>query len=257
MSDSYRRDEVCAIAIAEAFRNDGEIMVSPMGLLPSIGARLAKLSFAPDLMLSDGQASMLANVLPVGVPKEEAPSPVVESWMPFRGIFDVVWHGKRHVMMGATQIDAFGNQNISCIGDWNQPKVQLLGVRGAPGNTLSHTTSYWVPKHSARIFVDKVDMVSGVGYDRIKKLHPNAQARHEIRCVISNLAVMDFQTPDNRMRIASLHPGVTVEEVVENTGFELVIPENLPTTRTPTEEELNLLRTKVDPKQMGLKEVPA
>ena len=257
MSEECRRDEICAAAIADAFRNDGEIMISPMGLLPSIGARLAKRTFAPDLLLSDGQASMLANIPPVGVSKDEAPTPVVESWMPFRGIFDVVWHGKRHVMMGATQIDRYGNQNISCIGDWKKPKVQLLGVRGAPGNTLSHTTSYWVPKHSSRIFVEKVDMVSGVGYDRIKKLHPNAQARHEIRCVISNLAVMDFQTEDNRMRIASLHPGVRVEEVIENTGFELVIPKKLPTTRIPTEEELRILRADVDPKQMGLKEVPA
>jgi len=253
----FRRDEVCAIAIADAFRNDGEILISPMGLLPSIGARLAKSTFSPDLMLSDGQASMIANVMPVGVAPSEAPKPIVESWMPFRGIFDFVWHGKRHVMMGATQIDRFGNQNISCIGDWHKPKVQLLGVRGAPGNTLSHTTSYWVPKHSTRIFVEKVDMVSGVGYDRIKELHPASQKDHEIRCVITNLAVLDFNTPNNAMRIASLHPGVSVEEVIENTGFELMVPDELPNTRIPTEEELNLLRTEIDPNAFGTKEVPA
>ena len=69
-------------------------------------------------------------------------------------------------MMGATQIDRFGNQNIACIGPWAQPKSQLLGVRGAPGNTVNHPTSYWIPKHDLRSFVEKVDCVSGVGYDR-------------------------------------------------------------------------------------------
>jgi acyl CoA:acetate/3-ketoacid CoA transferase beta subunit len=253
----YRRDEVCAIAIADAFRDDGEIFISPMGLLPSIGARLAKASFAPDLLLSDGQASLIANIMPVGVDPADAPKAVVESWVPFRGIFDIVWHGKRHVMMGATQIDCFGNQNISCIGDWAKPKVQLLGVRGAPGNTISHTTSYWVPNHSRRVFVEKVDVVCGLGYDRIKTLHPASQRGHEIRCVITNLAVLDFQTPENTMRVASLHPGVSIEQVIASTGFDLVIPEELPQTREPTKNEIQILRTLIDPKQLGMKEVVA
>ena len=66
-------------------------------------------------------------------------------------------------MMGASQLDRYGNQNISCIGDWARPKSQLLGVRGAPGNTINHPTSYWVPRHSPRVFVERVDMVSGIG----------------------------------------------------------------------------------------------
>ena len=56
-------------------------------------------------------------------------------------------------MMGAAQIDQLGNENISCIGPWDRPKAQLLGVRGAPGNTVNHATSYWVPRHSPRVFV--------------------------------------------------------------------------------------------------------
>ena len=66
-------------------------------------------------------------------------------------MFDVVWSGRRHVMMGATQVDVWGNQNIGALGaDPHQPKVQLLGFRGAPGNTINDTTSYWVPNHSPR-----------------------------------------------------------------------------------------------------------
>ncbi len=129
-----------------------------MGLLPTLGARLAKLTSNPDLMITDGESRILGGVPPLG-----ARADVVEGWMPFRLVLDVVPYGKRHVMMGATQIDREGNQNISAIGDWAQPKRQLLGVRGAPGNTVNNRTSYWVPKHSPRVFVEQVDIVSGVG----------------------------------------------------------------------------------------------
>ena len=68
-------------------------------------------------------------------------------------MFDWVWSGKRHVMMGATQVDRYGNQNIAAIGDYAKPKAQLLGFRGAPGNTINDTTSYWVPNHCPKVFV--------------------------------------------------------------------------------------------------------
>ena len=101
---------------------------------------------------------------------------MVEGWIPFRRVFDVVAYGKRHVMMGATQIDRHGNQNISAIGDFAQPKRQLLGSRGAPGNTVNNRTSYWVPKHSPRVFVEQVDIVSGVGPARAEGRRPGGAA---------------------------------------------------------------------------------
>ncbi len=91
---------------------------------------------------------------------------MIEGWLPYRSVFTVVAAGRRHAMMGAAQLDRYGNQNISCIGDWSRPAAQLLGVRGAPGNTVNHPVSYWVPRHSRRVFVEAVDMVCGVGYDR-------------------------------------------------------------------------------------------
>src|SRR5262249_28002554 len=161
------------------FRGDGEILVSPIGNLPAIGARLAKLTFAPNILLTDGIASLIANVQPVGGAK--GPDPIVEGWMPYRSVFDVVWSGRRHVMMRATQIDRYGNHNIACIGPFEKPKAQLLGMRGAPGNTINHPTSYWIPNHSPKSFVPKVDVVSGIGYDRAKALGPVASRFHEIR----------------------------------------------------------------------------
>jgi acyl CoA:acetate/3-ketoacid CoA transferase beta subunit len=252
MSDSTRA-EACAVAIAEIFRGDGETLVSPIGNLPSLGARLAKLTFEPDLLLTDGVASLLANVPPLG--KGAGAKPIVEGWLPYRTIFDVLWSGRRHVVMGATQVDRFGNQNIACIGPFEKPKAQLLGMRGAPGNTLNHPTSYWVPNHGERVFVEKVDVVSGVGYDRAAALGKTASRFHEIRRVVSNLGVFDFDTPDHSMRLASVHPGVSVGDVIERTGFELVIPEVVPETRAPSSEDLRIIREVLDPDGIASREV--
>ncbi|MBP0657256.1 CoA-transferase, partial [Mycobacterium tuberculosis] len=76
----------------------------------------------------------------------------IEGWMPFSKVFDVVASGRRHVIMGANQIDRHGNQNLSAFGPLQHPTRQMFGVRGAPGNTINHPTSYWVPRHSARVF---------------------------------------------------------------------------------------------------------
>ncbi|NNN37202.1 CoA-transferase [Streptomyces sp. S3(2020)] len=232
------RAEYCVIACAEAWRDGGEILASPMGLIPSVGARLARLTFAPDLLLTDGEAMLVR------------PDGTVEGWLPYRQHLALVTGGRRHVMMGASQIDRFGNQNISCIGDWGQPKRQLLGVRGAPVNTLNNPTSYWVPRHSPRVFVEKVDLVCGVGYDRA------AGARfHRIPRVVSDLGVFDFATPDHSMRLTSLHPGVSVEQVAQATGFALSVPEEVPYTREPTAAELELIREVLDPAGARCREV--
>jgi len=311
------RAEVCAVAMAECFRGDGEILASSFGAVPSIGARLARLTFAPDLLLTDGVAFLRADVPPVS--GEDPGEPVVEGWLPFRRVFDLLWSGQRHVVMTASQIDRYGNHNFACIGPharpkaqllgmrgapgntihhptsyWvpahsprvfverddvvsgvmtasqidrygnhnfacigphARPKAQLLGMRGAPGNTIHHPTSYWVPAHSPRVFVERVDVVSGVGYDRAAALGP-AGRYHQIRRVVSDLGVFDFATPDHRMRLVSVHPGVTVDEVVKRTGFALAVPEEVPETRAPTPEELHLIREVLDPEDARTREVP-
>jgi acyl CoA:acetate/3-ketoacid CoA transferase beta subunit len=249
VTDATRAD-VCVVACAEAWRGDGEILASAMGTVSMLGARLARATFEPDLLISDGEAYLVANDLPLGAPDSEK---AIEGWLPFRQVFDMVWSGRRHVMMGATQIDRFGNQNISAIGDWSKPKVQLLGSRGAPGNTANHATSYWIPNHGPRVFVEHVDFVSGVGYDRAR---PALYGFHEIRRVVSNLAVMDFEARSGAMRLVSVHPGVTVDDVAAATGFDLWVDEGVAETRAPTEEETDLIG-RLDPKGMRHSEVPA
>lgn len=216
---------ICAVAIAEAFRGDGEILASPMGPMPALGVALARHTFEPDLLCTDGVAHLV-----------DAQG-IREGWMPYRRVFDTVWSGKRHVMMGASQIDQWGRQNISAIGDHAQPKVQLLGVRGAPGNTVHHTTSYWVGAHSARVFVPNVDVISGVG--------PRDGA-HEIRAIVTNLGVLNTSGPDGSLAIQSLHPRVTVEQIQAATGFALHVPATVPITRSPTALEMEHLEV-LDP----------
>jgi len=247
------RAEVVVTAIADCFRDDGESMANAIGTVPTIGARLAKATFGSALVLTDGEALLVENILPVG---EDAPDKVVSGWNPYRKMFDVVWSGRRHVMMGASQIDRYGNQNFAFIGSPEQPKVQLLGMRGGPGNTIYNRTSYWIPNHSDRTFVQQVSVVSGVGTDRAKALGTSGRF-HQLVHVVTNLAVLDFETEDRSMRLRSVHPGVTVNEVIANTGFSLAHDDDVPTTRTPTNEELVLIRDVIDPHSLRDKEVPA
>ncbi len=241
---TIHRADVCAVALAEIFRGDGEILANPIGTTPMIGGRLARATFEPELMMTDSEATLIADDRAYGWGDDK----VVETWNPYRRMFDLLWGGRRHVVMTPVQIDPFGNMNFAAIGGTvDRPKVQLLGFRGGPGNTISHTTSYWVPKHSAKTFVETVDVVCGVGYDRAAALNPASARFHEIRRVVTDLCVLDFATEDHRMRLASVHPGVSVGAVVEATGFELVLPEPVPVTRLPTDDELRLMNEVIDP----------
>ncbi len=259
MSDP-RRADVCAVAIAEAFRGDGERLCNPIGNLPLIGGRLAAATFEPYLALTDGFYTLIDDVPPVGLSDEERlEQRVVGSWNPYREMFSLLWRGRRHVMIGATQVDRYGNQNIAAIGDWHRPTSQLLGFRGAPGNTINHTTSYWVPNHSPKVVVEQVDVVCGVGYDRAAALGPTSSRFHEIRRVVTNLCVFDFSSTDGAdvpvLTLRSVHPGVSVEDVVEATGCEVAVLGEVPTSRGPEPEELAALE-RLDPAGSRFAEVP-
>ncbi len=250
MSTTTTRAEYCVVACADIFTGAGEIMASPMAPVPLLGARLARLTTEPDLLITDGEALIFADTPAIG---KAGP---IEGWMPFRKVFDVVASGRRHVVMGANQIDRFGNQNLSAFGPLQHPTRQMFGVRGAPGNTINHPTSYWVPRHSARVFVDTVDIVSGIGYDKVDPANP-AFDDLDIHRVVTNLGVFDFSGPDHAMRALSLHPGVTADEVAQNTSFEIDGLASAPETAAPTGEQLRIIREVLDPKGVRDREVKA
>jgi len=232
MTGAASRADICVVACAQAWRGDGAILASPLGLIPSLGARLARLTFEPELLITDGGALLVA-----------PDADVIEGWLPYRDVLRLVATGRRHMMMGAAQLDRYANQNISAIGAWARPTAQLLGVRGAPGNTVNHAVSYWIPRHSPRVLVPRVDMVCGVGYDRAAAAGIRVP---DIRVVVTDKAVLDFGGADYSMRLRSVHPGVGADEVRELTGCPLVVPDDVPVTPLPTGEQLKLIR-RLDP----------
>jgi len=242
------RSEVCVIACAELFRDAGEIMVSPMTTIVSIGARLARLTFSPDILLTDGEARLLADTPTIGA------TGAIEGWMPFGRVFETLAWGRRHVVMGANQVDRYGNQNLSAFGPLQHPTRQMFGVRGAPGNTINHATSYWVGNHSKRVFCDSVDIVSGIGWDKVDPENPAFRFTNVHR-VVSNLGVFDFGGPGHTMRAVSLHPGVEPDDVSANTSFEVHGLADAAHTRLATNDELTLIRDRIDPKTLRDKEV--
>ena len=187
--------------------------------------------FEPDLVMTDGEALLVANGMPVG---GDDPDKIVEAWNPYRTMFDVVWSGRRHVMMGASQIDRTATRTSPFIGDWQQPKAQLLGVRGAPGNTIQNTTSYWIPNALARGV--RREGRRGVA----ARLRPRRRARRS-GCGAPRAAPRRHQPRRARLRdgpttacaCVSVHPGVTVDDVVAATGFELAIDGDVAETRAP------------------------
>ena len=247
MSNEYTLAELCIVACSEAFTGDGEVLATGIGVIPRLAASLAMKTSNPDLMMTDSEAWMLSSPNPVG-DRGEGYAQANESWMGFSRIFDNVWSGKRHAMLGPTQVDRFGQSNTSALGgSYEAPKVMMLGARGFPGNSISHPNSFFVPGHSDRVFIDgECDFVSSIGYnpERLPKGHSLDDI--DIRRIVTDLCVMDFGGPNHAPRLVSVHPGITVEQVVENTGFELVIPDEVPTTPAPTAEQLAII-AQMDP----------
>lgn len=242
---TYSLAELMICAASEAWREDGEVLATGIGVIPRLAASLAMLTSNAQLLMTDSEAYMVAEPVPLGA--RNGYEPKRDSWMGFSRIFDNVWGGKRHALVGPTQIDRFGQANISCIGDYAKPKAQMLGVRGFPGNSISHANSFCVPSHNRRVFVEgEVDMVASVGYNPARLARGWSLDDIDIRLVITDLCVLDFQGPQRQMRIRSLHPGVTAAQVQDSTGFELHVPDDCPTTAAPTVEQLQLIQ-RLDP----------
>ena len=242
---TYSLAELCICASSEAFRGDGELLVTSIGLVPRLAASLAKLTFEPGLMMTEGEAYLVSEPVPVG-PRGDY-KPKIEGLMTYERVFDIIGKGLRHAMVTPVQVDRYGQMNISIVGDYEKPRTALLGVRGYPGNTICNSNSMFVPSHDTRTFVEgEVDMVGGIGYNPARWPGGKQPPYLDLRRIVSNLAVMDFGGPGNGIRVISLHPGVSFEQVQENTGFELYQADGLGVTPAPTDEQLEVL-SRLDP----------
>jgi glutaconate CoA-transferase subunit B len=245
VSSNYTLAELLIVAASEAWRDNGELLASGIGVLPRLGASLAKLTHSPELLMTDSEAFLVEEPVPLGPRGDYRPK--FSGSMSFARVFDCVWSGRRHVMIGPVQIDRYGQTNLSGIGPLQRPKVQVLGVRGLPGNSINHLSSMFITNHSKRVFVEgEVDMVGSVGYN--DKRWPAGVRRDyvDLRRIVTDLCVMDFEGKDHAIRVRSLHPGISFDQVQEATGFALERAPDLALTVAPTAAELEII-AQLDP----------
>lgn len=243
----YTLVDLLICAAANTWKDEGEVLATGIGVAPRLAASLCMLTVNKDLMMTDSEAYMVSEPVPIG-PRIEGFKPKFESWMGFSRIFDNVWGGKRHAMVGPTQVDKYGQMNISAIGGtYQQPKVQMLGVRGFPGNSINHNNSFFIPSHNTRVFLEgECDVVCSVGYNPERLAKGYSLDDIQLGFIYTNLCIMDFGGENYQMRVISLHPGVGLDEVKENTSFELAVADDLATTPVPTEEQMKLIN-QLDP----------
>lgn len=213
---SYSLAELMVFAAAQAWRNDGELLATGITPLPRLAASLAKSYYNAALMITDAECYFVEEPVPLG--PRSAPIKV-EGWAPYPRTFDNLWIGKRHAMVAPVQLDRFGQTNISVIGDHDKPKAALLGARGFPGNSIHHANSYFFPAHNKRALVaGEVDYVCSAGYNPARWPQGKQPRYLDLRLIVTNLCVMDFGGPQHAIRVTSLHPGVSFEEVQDNTA---------------------------------------
>jgi glutaconate CoA-transferase subunit B len=246
--NSYNPTELL-ICTASRLMEDGTTAFIGTGI-PMLAGALAQKMHAPNLVsiFEFGGTGAVLEDLPLAVGERRSFHKAVAA----SGILDIVETAQRgfveYGFLGGAQIDPYGNLNSTVIGDYAHPKVRLPGSGG--GNDVG--SSCWrtiaVMRHDPRRFVEKVDFIttpgylSGPGARETAGLPPGTGPYR----VVSNLGVMGYHPESRRMTLLSTQPGVTVEEVVENTGFELLIGHEVGENPPPTEEELRVLREEVD-----------
>lgn len=219
--------------------------------IPMLAAALAQKTHAPNLMpvFEFGGTGAKLEELPLGVGGSRSFYRALAA----SSICDVMEAAQRGLIMygfvGGAQIDPYGNLNSTIIGDHDKPKVRFPGSGGANdiGSLVWRTIA--IMKHDARRFIEKVDFITTPGYltgsgARERAGLPPGTGPYR---VVTDLALMGFDDATKRMKLLALNPGVTLEQVEENTGFELIMPDKVEKNEPPTEEELKILREEIDP----------
>ncbi|MCY0899432.1 MAG: CoA-transferase [Firmicutes bacterium] len=240
LAPEFNVDEVIITAMARQLH--GEVLVSSVTAFGSLAAHLAKRRYAPDLaVLSTPESGMDVTPMPTLTLGQFLTD--VQQGIPLtmEDIFDAIFTDRFRIWINPSQIDQYGNTNITCIGDWHRPKVALVGSRGIPEDT-SHLseTFYYILNHSLRSVVARVDFRSGAGNGDSRQL----LGRHGAPTVlVTDLGVFTFDGPGGQMAIQSLHPGVALDEVRARTGFELYVPPGpIRETEPPSDEDIRIIR---------------
>ncbi len=247
---SYTAMELMICCAARSLENGRTVAVGTG--VPCAAAMLAQRSHAPDLVILF-EAGGVAPQLPT-MPISVGDSRTFHRAVMATSMADIMETCQRgmidYTFLGGAQIDAFGNLNSTMIGsDYARPKVRFPGSGGANDLASLCWRILVVTHHDKRRFVEKLDFRTTPGY----LTGPGAREAAGLPAgsgpyrVITDLAVMAYDDATKRMQVESLHPGVTLDQVRERTGFELLVRATLDQTPTPTSEELRLLRDEVDP----------
>jgi glutaconate CoA-transferase subunit B len=244
MNASIESPELMIYAMASEIENHDTVLHGVSSPLPVLAMSVARQTHAPDMAYISGAEGVdpeLDRIYPSSFDPRLNRNAV--AYFGLHEAFDLAQRGELNVMfLGAAQVDLHGNTNLSVIGDVEKPKVQLPG--GAASAFLMPITPkvvIWVTRHSSRGFVKEVDFVTGQGYDHRSEEHK----KNEI-VVVTNLGVMNFKNPDRVMQIQSYHPGHSVEEIQENTGFDIQAAADIQETPTPGQEVIDLIN-QMDP----------
>ena len=247
----YTAAEILAILSARQLK-DGQVVFAGVGT-PLLAATLAQRLRCPGLTILFEGGVVGAFVEPGKLPPSTNDQRCTKRANMVLGSADVLLLLQRGYVdigfMGGAQIDQYGNLNSSYIGDPAAPKTRLPGTGG--GNDISSLTNMIVAmKHEKRRFVEKVDFITSPGFIRggASRAESGLPAGGMFR-VITELAVFGFDDETRRMKVLALNPGVTRENVQDNTGFDLVFDEQIAITEPPTEHELETLRS-IDPERM-------
>ena len=245
--------ELAAVVLSRELR-DGEVG-SPGGArseIPLAAARLAQLTHAPNLAVVTSAVGYVTNA--IGKPW----GPLCQSTTDYRNIHAgaeavlpllSVFRTKRDwFFAGGLQVDTFGNLNLTAVGDIKAPTLRGPGGAGlAYAGSCASRYFIYMQQHSRRSIVDKVDVVTSIGYgaglDDRKRLGLRGGGP---ALVITPMAVFDFCETSRRLRLKSVHPPHTLEEVLDNTAARIIVPETVPATTLPSERELSVLREEVD-----------
>jgi glutaconate CoA-transferase, subunit B len=214
---------------------------------PNIACNLAKRTVAPTLELVYEAGVFGSNPkrlpLSIGDPTLVTGSVSVTSMFELfayylqRGLVDVAF-------LGASQIDRYGNINTTVIGDYSNPKVRLPGSGGACDISINARKVFVIMPQSKRTFVETVDFVTSPGHLAGSRPQDWLGAGPEV--VVTGLGTYKFDG-SGQMYLATLHPGVTVDQVAENTSWDIAIGDDVTETSAPTQQELNLIREELDP----------
>ncbi|WCK56253.1 hypothetical protein PP175_10215 [Aneurinibacillus sp. Ricciae_BoGa-3] len=257
MQTEYTRDEMLTCSIA---REIPPVGIAAQGIatpLVSAGYHLAKLTHAPELTISYTVGNTFSKeLLPISLRNYETMTigNALMKWSFMEAATQYLHHLKPWIeFFRPAQIDAYGNTNNVVIGNYKNPKIRLPGCAGiADVTNYLENIMFYIPRHNKKTLVEKVDFVSGFGWQRDGLSRKDmGLPEHGPKKIITELCVFEFV--EGRAQLLSLHPYSSLDEVKENTGFSFELSNNFHITEPPSSEKLHLIRTKIDP--LGIRKI--